>query len=636
VESLLKYIKKHIPNEHILKIFNSVHSTLNIKKTEGISEKENARVLVLSALICEEIKQKNFRWDNNIVKITEIAKPMRSHLVLIEEISYALNIDIESVTKDISKLDRIRTKAIAFEIAIVPRKLSSLTKDHKVFKERVSVFLERERLSDCDVVNNARQIFEQERGIGSENIDRLLRLVPVQRLRTYPNNLMQKVARNYANWKPIVHFIEGRLSGDKAKSFKKEFDKLLQGLTRSLKKLWPDDIHGYTTLDAINDVINHEFSSDKRQRKYTYEGDFVGWVFKAANNRLKSEYQKWKHRGEFITDEDFRKTPSNPQLLSEDDHLEVIQRLNQQYLFVEHFFDKKNHGRVKEIWSSLLHMDEMSDKELADLIKEKYGEVISVNTLVTTRRRLYKRYYALAIILHYDFNEYLPRDASLLMRIHCKWTLDDKDITTLRQIIALSRASKDEGTLGWALFSYLFVHKVMPIDEVFTKVKPFLEFHGKYTSENTDTRLNKARQWMKNQRYIKTLKELRHDTGSNKVSFFLSSCWYLAVLRNMSIQDIISILIPNFLLSSRDDFKKLRKIKDELQKLDDIVFSYLCEPSYKNIIRLRESDEKPYISSQEFQPAINELDEIMSNEKCWITRIVNKLKSIQGLSNECK
>ncbi|ODS29814.1 MAG: hypothetical protein SCARUB_05086 [Candidatus Scalindua rubra] len=195
---------------------------------------------------------------------------------------------------------------------------------------------------------------------------------------------------------------------------------------------------------------------------------------------------------------------------------------------------------MKEIWSSMIHNNIQTDEVFAKSIEKKIGEVVKINTLVTTRRRLRQRLEVLHFILDVVPNNQKDEhgDSSILARIKNEWGLDEKDVPTLRHIAALARAAQGEGTLAWALFSRLLIDKSeSKLDEVEKQISPLLECQK-------HIRINKAKTWMNDKKNKQILKHLKKEMNKKNIRFFSSPVWYLIVLREFTTDEVVKTLKP--------------------------------------------------------------------------------------------
>jgi len=420
-----------------------------------------------------------------------------------------------------------------FKEAIAPRRTDKLPN----FQDRLTVFIKRRGLIDENICAHAEQLFAQVADMTPDKITRIMATIPVQRLRTYPDDQLRTVASKFVEWEPIVRFL-GDKKRKKTGDIANKFAELYEKLRAKIKKYWPEGVADYGVDDAVHDAI----SSVHKTSGYAYESDFLYWLVSVANNRLKEHWRKHKRLeqiGESI--------PSTNKQESEAEYHEFFQQMQERYLLVETFF-KGNRERVKEIWESMLLYEQEdrapkgSDKDLVKQIKEKTGKEVKFGTLYTTRRRIRQRLAVLQFILDDvpDGKEDSSGDISVFSRLDVKKLGASKtDKPTVRHLAALARAAQKEKTLAWALLSRLVIDKNKTEDQVRAIVLELLQVRAFPID-----RLDVAGEWMMNSGHKNILDNLRKNINANKVGFFLSPCWYLTVLKKISSENAIQILRP--------------------------------------------------------------------------------------------
>jgi len=209
---------------------------------------------------------------------------------LMGEIACRVDITLANADDD---YERVRGIAKDFTSAIAPRRLVNLLSyDKQDFKLRLGAFIERRNWDEQTVRQHAENIIEP---FFHDNSDGLMKRfnekIPTERLRTYHDPLLRLVGRNFADWDPLLEFLEDRSKFSDQQE--QEYQKRKKSLENSLSRGQPDAVMGVGAEDAIQDAVVVVLETrDNPRRGYTYESNFFAWLTLTSRNILKNTQDK--------------------------------------------------------------------------------------------------------------------------------------------------------------------------------------------------------------------------------------------------------------------------------------------------------------------------------------------------------
>lgn len=209
--------------------------------------------------------------------------------LLLGEIARRIDIALENPD---GEYDRVCGIAGDFASSIAPRRpVSLLLNDRQAFKARLDAFIERRNQSDQEVRQYAETVVEPYFHDNPAGLMKRFRdKIPASRLRTYHDQLLRQVGRNFAAWDPLLEFLE---DSSRFSDRREEYQKLVKSLGRSLGSRQPYAVAGVSAEDAVQEAVLLVLTTlDDPRRGYTYEGEFIAWLSRTSLNILKANRRR--------------------------------------------------------------------------------------------------------------------------------------------------------------------------------------------------------------------------------------------------------------------------------------------------------------------------------------------------------
>ncbi len=453
-----------------------------------------------------------------------------------------------------------------FALAIAPRTLGSLAQDSEAVRERLNCFLANRKRSDDEVRKQAGVVLEN-RKWAQQEVEDFLDWLPPNRLRTYPEKMLVRVAENWRKWSPLVTCLRSAASSAAPVRRLEDVIKKVKQLLRTALA----DTSWFSCEDAVQDAILAEIQSQEVD-SYCYESAYPYWLAQAAKYKLQKNSPK---RNEVEFREEQAATATTEIELS-GRQLEWMSRL----MLAVSAFKSQNETRVKAMidWalqnsaeSARLKRDkETSDKKLAYYLKQHLGEDVKLGTIASTRYRLRQRLEAIRLLRDCEWGSQQPGDKVLLSQVRERWGLSEKDEPTLKNLAALTRAANKEKSLGWALFSKLLMETAQSsANDAFEATKMLLSLEGATSKDVVEQRLKRAKEWEPETRKRKKIwTPIWSEYRNEGMQFLLSPIWYLSVLRDKTPDETVKILLPDLTIEDKNSLEEdcIRSVIESLSK----------------------------------------------------------------------
>lgn len=299
--------------------------------------------------------------------------------------------------------------------------------------------------------------------------------------------------------------------------------------------------------EACHEALN---SAVTKLKGYSYEGNFYGWLISTASNLMRVWLRNFNQ--ETDVDQQFKSSST----LEGDflDQVEWFQEWRLRYLLVESFFLPRLWPSIKAIFVAMLTSpDGMLDYVgLADEIEQETGERPENNVLYLRTYRFRQRQLVLRHLLDNtpQGQSNQTGDEGMLAYIKTECGYAPNDVSTLRHLAALTRATQGE-SLGWAIIVRGLIDKKgrlatepnQSCEEWLHLVAESLELNHKGASaQNFLARAAFAFHRMTKHQPL--IQQVRQMLAANKVECFLSACWYLAVVNEISATQANDVLRP--------------------------------------------------------------------------------------------
>ena len=438
-------------------------------------------------------------------------------------------------------LEALGEDAEAFTRAIRPRRVHLLrVMDRGSFDARLRSFVERRHLSREELFADLdRRMAFGLPDLSAATRSRLLDELPIERLSTYPDDLLFVVAGHFEDWNDRVRGLGGGMDASSPGDLR--LDEFLNRITRIVRSRAyhrdsKDDVE-----DALQAVLA-ELIEQAHQGEilYTYEGRFDGWLIRAAVTKLRSFSRREDHESppETVPGEAGRVL----------DSVERLRSFRDYFLLAESTF---LNPQVRRIWKELLLQAlEASDLSSAtdlglriaesdEVLAAKLG--LGVANLRTIRRRIRQRMGAIRFV-----REVVPGraavdlhgDVSMLEWVKERWGCESGAESTLRLLAALARASTDESTLGWALYARALIETRVGNPTWRATAEEMIRASGR----PDETRMAEANNWHSETRRQQKLVALRRP--EREIRFFLTPVWMLTVWFRADLDRVLAVLLP--------------------------------------------------------------------------------------------
>jgi hypothetical protein len=192
----------------------------------------------------------------------------------------------------------VQTIAADFTRAIAPRTVKLLLKDRALFKQRVHVFLEHRALSNQEIQARSQELLMRcVPELADARLERFWLKTPVERLRTYPDELLCQTGRHFLDWGPLMEF----LADPSAQPVQQErYLALVSSLKNAFTKRHRYVIAGRDAEDAVHTAILRVIETlDDPWRGYIYESNFVAWLTVTITNISQRDWREMKREASF-------------------------------------------------------------------------------------------------------------------------------------------------------------------------------------------------------------------------------------------------------------------------------------------------------------------------------------------------
>jgi hypothetical protein len=533
-----------VPEEVVAEPGKLLNSALAVsERSLGETSTPESRLLLVALLAQRAIDDSEWEWTGDSIPSSALREELpRLHVILAARDRWPLQRLVARTARFlcvVAWIDR-------FSQAIAPRALHSLVRDAALAGRRLRHYLGSRKSSDAEVRLRASVELDRlewpEQYVGS-----FLDWLPAARLRTYPADMLCRVAEHWRTWSPLVHRLRGvpQVSDDVEARLRNEvLGRVLYLLPRALAGTpW------FGRDDAVQEAILSEIQAPAdREDDYCYEVEYPLWLARGATNRLRSR-QRLARTQEL--QEDRASAPETAEALGVERGLEWRSRI----ALVLTFFQPQVRCRVKALvtWAFLNSSDSARlkrdagtvDAGLAAYVEQTCREEVPLKTLAVTRYRLRQRLEVLRLLRdHADRVAAPPVDAAVRAWIEERWGWADADEPTLRHLAALARAAAVDRNLGWALFARLLMDSNNhDTEKTFAELGELLRHAGPGKDE-IDRRLALARRWQMGAPARRAWTAIRNEVRGDRMSFLLSPCWLLVVLRGLEVEQVIEILLP--------------------------------------------------------------------------------------------
>jgi DNA-directed RNA polymerase specialized sigma24 family protein len=410
--------------------------------------------------------------------------------------------------------------------------------------------------------------------------------MPLGRLRTYPSEILARVAQNRRDWWPLVTALT-EPSARRVLVAPDQWQQLLASVAELLARTVPG-AHGPVVEEAIQDTLLKIIrGGDTATRAYCYETPYPLWLAQAAHLRLRGHWRRQaREQALTVSLEAFQgdiglsagfgekeptiaenPTPNDP---THDETYAAQRELDWQSRFelVIGYFRPGGRCRVKAIWAqALLSGSIPDDNALKRYIIEKCGEDVPVTTLAVTRYRLRQRLAVLQLLRdQQDGRGTMLGDSTLLGRLKIsRWGLAPKDVPTVRALAGWARVCAPDPTFGWAVFTHVLLDgSEYSADQVLARTHAFLQGVPGYP----ERMLGLVRGWQADGRRRTRWKAVRRQTWAAGMDFLAEPTWFLTVVRCLPAAEVVAVLMPD----------PTERIGDEVDQVHTIVAALAEEP----------------------------------------------------------
>jgi hypothetical protein len=427
--------------------------------------------------------------------------------------------------------DSLKTQIDELEVAAAPRPLRDLK--WEVIQRRVRAWNDARGKSDKEVCEFA---FDRLKS------DKLLKLIPVPRLRTYSSVELQEVATNFAEWNGLYEYLTARERRTKKPIIDDQISKLTKDLIQMLaRRTKSSDV-------AVQEAWLRAIETAREPVVgYAFEEPFNAWLIKTALRSKKDKPAPPSLPG----------PQAAPATTSHADQMQAAALwLCRLWLIRLCSQTEKDWGRVKEIWNSrILFEDTLTDAQIAQLLYLETSERISMGNVAQIRRKMRMRLWVLQYVYQSPLTEPAPDDATVLVELELKFThVEPKAKPTLFSLAALARAAREDRdhSLIWAGFAKRIVDRHKNYEEAAAALKSagaFLRVGQNLDSLITtatqdlnmeEQRLKAARDWLDAQ--PKGISNLHNWAEKNHAASVKGAMWYLRVLCRKDSHDTVKVL----------------------------------------------------------------------------------------------